>query len=650
VRHLRDVEIPTSAGVLRADLFLPEPLPAPTGVVLEYLPYRKDDRSRPRWDVHVELARSGLVGCRLDVPGTGYSAGSVENEYSETELAAGVEAIAWLSRRSWSNGRVGMFGSSYGGFNTLATAMRRPEALRAVAVHAVSDDRYAADAHYWGGGLLPVDLAQYGSLMLALNAAPPLRLGRPDRLDLWRPRLDTRPWLFDWLAHQRDDDFWGRGAIRSDWSDVDCPVLWLGGWHDAYTGGLLRGLERLAAPARGVVGPWLHSRPDEGSVLGPQADYLGELLRHFETHLTGDGGCPAPVLRYFRMTGRDPVRSPRVVEGEWRSLERMPSGQDELVFHLGAGSLGSRPARAGRRRWQFDAAVGTSGGAWCPGAGPVGVAADQAEDNARSLCYDAPPTTSELELFGSPRLRVAVAAGAPVAFISAKLCLLLPGGASLLLARGFLNLTRRDGLDTAEPLAPGEAVEVELELSPVAFRLARGARLRLALSGADFPTVWPAPYASDLEVRHGVGATLSLPLLDLDASDPDPGFPPPREKHSAAEVRKRAAFSTQLGRDVVRVRFGEGSELAARPHEEFRKLSSFDTSMAVSLDRPGRARLVAGRRIRVEEEGAVTETHASFRVRSDERELAVDTLARVREDGELVAERRFAERFARDLL
>jgi hypothetical protein len=37
-------------------------------------------------------------------------------------------------------------------------------------------------------------------------------------------------------------------------------------------------------------------------------------------------------------------------------------------------------------------------------------------------------------------------------------------------------------------------------------------------------------------------------------------------------------------------------------------------------------------------------------VRSDERELAVDTLARVREDGELVAERRFAERFARDLL
>ena len=652
VRHVRDVAILTSAGVLRADLFLPDPLSGPTGAVVEYLPYRKDDRSRARWDVHVELARSGLVGCRLDVPGTGYSAGQVNNEYSETELRAGAEAIEWLARRAWSNGRVGMFGSSYGAFNTLAVAMRRPPGLRAIAVHAASDDRYAADAHYWGGALLPVDLAQYGSLMLGLNAAPPLRLARADWRERWLERLDGRPWLFDWLANQRDGVFWRRGALHTDWGSIACPVLWLGGWHDAYTGGLLRGLRRLAAPARGVVGPWLHSRPDEGTVLGPQADYLEELLRHFHTHLRGCGVDTRPTLRYFRMTGRDPVRSPRLVEGEWRALARLPDQQDEVVLYIGAGTLERSPARSGRRRWRFDAAVGTAGGAWCPGAGPVGVAYDQAEDNARSLCYDAEPFPAEAELFGSPRLRVALAADAPVAFLSAKLCLILPGGASLLLSRGFLNLTRRAGLDTAEPLRAGEAVEVELELSPVAFRFPRGARLRLALAGADFPTVWPAPYAADLEVLHGPSAALTLPLLEPNASERDPGFPPPRLKHATAEVYSSGSFATRVepARGAARVRFGERKELAARPFEEFRQAAAFDTSMAVFLNRPGRARLVAARRFRVEEAGAVTETKASFRLRSDERELRLDTIVQVEENGRLQEERRSAEQFPRDLL
>ena len=60
---------------------------------------------------------------------------------------------------------------------------------------------------------------------------------------------------------------------------------------------LLRGVERLSAPVWGVVGPWTHSRPDEGSVLGPQADYLDELLRHFHVHLAGGGACDRPALR-----------------------------------------------------------------------------------------------------------------------------------------------------------------------------------------------------------------------------------------------------------------------------------------------------------------------------------------------------------------
>jgi predicted acyl esterase len=488
--------------------------------------------------------------------------------------------------------------------------------------------------------------------MLALNAAPPLRLERSDRSERWLERLDDRPWLFEWLQHQRDGAYWQRASLAADPTAIECPVLWLGGWHDAYTAGLLRGLSSLAASAHGVVGPWLHSRPDEGSVLGPQADYLEELIGHFRTQLGGGIAAVRPALRYFRMAGRDAVRVPRLVDGEWRSLASLPREQGALVLHLRSDGLGASSGREGWRRWRFDPYVGTAGGAWCPGAGPVGVAWDQSEDNARSVCYDSEPLRGEVELFGSPRLRLAARTVAPVAFVSAKLCLLRPDGSSLLLSRGFLNLTRREGLDRADRLVPGEAVEAELELAPLAFRLPAGSRLRLALAGADFPTVWPAPFAADLELRHGAGSTLALPLLAPGASDPDPGFPPPRTKHSTAEVRSGAGFDVRFDehRGAARARLSERTELSARPLGEFQQVSTFDTSMSVALDRPGRARLVARRRVRVEEAGEVTETQASFRLRSDECHFGLDTLVRVYEADKLVEQRRFSEPLARDLL
>jgi predicted acyl esterase len=43
-----------------------------------------------------------------------------------------VAAIAWLAEQPSLTGAVGMFGTSYGGFNSLQVAMRRPPALKAI--------------------------------------------------------------------------------------------------------------------------------------------------------------------------------------------------------------------------------------------------------------------------------------------------------------------------------------------------------------------------------------------------------------------------------------------------------------------------------------------------------------------------------------
>jgi len=75
-----------------------------------------------------------------------------------------------------------------------------------------------------------------------------------------------------------------------------------------------------------------------------------------------------------------------------------------------------------------------------------------------------------------------------VAFLSAKLCDVFPDGTSALVARGFLNPTRRRSLTDPEPLAPGVVEPVEPELDATSWVFPAGHRLRLSLAGSDWPT------------------------------------------------------------------------------------------------------------------------------------------------------------------
>jgi predicted acyl esterase len=119
VRIIKNVPIPLSDGnYLSAHLIMPAgtgPLPA----VFDYYPYRKDDTSAANLRRQYYLAERGFVGIRIDVRGTGGSTGLAEDEYTRQEQLDGLEAIAWLAEQPWCNGNVGMFGTSYGGFNSL---------------------------------------------------------------------------------------------------------------------------------------------------------------------------------------------------------------------------------------------------------------------------------------------------------------------------------------------------------------------------------------------------------------------------------------------------------------------------------------------------------------------------------------------------
>src|SRR5262249_38955508 len=153
VRVVRNVKISMRDEVrLSADLIRPDS-DGRFPVIMEYHPYRKDDVTRSGLSWHHYFAERGFVGVRLDVRGTGSSEGINTDEFGHYEQSDGYDAVEWLARQPWSNGKVGMFGASYGGFTALQVAMSQPPHLKAIVSVYASDDRYTDDSHFRGGNM-----------------------------------------------------------------------------------------------------------------------------------------------------------------------------------------------------------------------------------------------------------------------------------------------------------------------------------------------------------------------------------------------------------------------------------------------------------------------------------------------------------------
>jgi uncharacterized protein len=236
-----------------------------------------------------------------------------------------------------------------------------------------------------------------------------------------------------------------------------------------------------------------------------------------------------PVTVYVRHSTR-PAPDLDEQPGAWRDEPAWPP--DRAATHT-LPLAAAAPAGGGTDRLEVRADVGSAAWISCAGHLPFGQPDDQREDDAWSLTYDW-GLEGELELLGHPRLVVRVGASAPVAFLSAKLCDVLPDGTSTLVARGFLNLTRRRSLTEPEPMRPGVVEEVELELDATSWVFPAGHRLRLSLAGADWPNLVPPPAPVTLTVERD-GSALTLPVLHDPSPGPPPSLPPPRPPHPAAE-------------------------------------------------------------------------------------------------------------------
>jgi putative CocE/NonD family hydrolase len=583
VRIIENEWIPLPDGTrLAARIWLPQDAAeAPVPALLEYLPYRKRDFMRSRdGPMHHYLAGHGYASIRVDIRGAGDSEGVTLDEYTETEHRDAIAVIEWLATRPWCSGAVGMFGISWGGFNSLQIAAHAPAALKAIITVCAADDRYADDAHYMGGCLLNENLI-WGSAFFLYNALPPDPeiVGSRWR-DMWQARLRNAV-LFParWLRHQRRDGYWRHGSVCEDYSAVRCPVYAIGGWADGYSNAVPRLLAGLSVPRKGLIGPWSHSFP-HNSVAGPAIGFLQESLRWWDYWLKGidTGIMNEPMFRVWMQESIAPQPQYEVRPGRWVAEAAWPSPRiARRTLALGAGGLlVEEKAAESRLEIRSPPATGLAGGNWCAFGSDGEMPIDQRADDGCSLLFDSEPLTERVEILGAPTLNLFFDSDREVAQVIVRLNDVFPDGTSARVSYGALNLTHRNSHENPEPLTPGERTAARVKLNDIAHAFPAGNRIRVAISTAYWPIIWPAPGAVTLGVHAGA-STLELPVRPAGASDArlHPFDPPEAGPGEATTVLRPSTVHRTIERNL-----STGEVI----HRVFREGGEFDGAALVHFD------------------------------------------------------------------
>ncbi len=497
-----------------------DPVPA----ILEYIPYRKRDNIRAR-DTrnHPYLAGHGYAAVRVDLRGSGDSEGIITDQYRPQEQEDGLDAIAWLAQQPWCNGKVGMMGISWGGFNALQIAAHNPPALGAIISACSTDDLYEDNMHYMGGCLLSDNLSE-SSTMFAFNSCPPDPAYVGDRWrDMWIERLEhNRPWLGIWLQHQRRDAYWRHGSVCENYGDIQCPVLAVGGWADGYTNAVLRLLEHLDAPRKGWIGPWSHKYPHKGQP-GPAIGFLQEVVRWFDHWLKGEdnGVMQDPMLQVWMQDSSPPDTHLSYRPGRWVSEPEWPSPR------LATWRFGIAPDRLlppGEHapdvslHVQSPTSVGMYAGKWCSYQAVPDLPHDQRLEDGGALVFESAPLDRPWEILGRPVMHLELTANEPVAMVAVRLSDVHPDGSAGRVTYGLLNLTHHPGHDTPEPLVPGKRYQVSVAMNAIAQHFPIGNRLRISISTSYWPLVWLPPRPVRLDVCTA-RSSLELPVRDAQPED-----------------------------------------------------------------------------------------------------------------------------------
>ncbi len=425
------------------------------------------------------------------------------------EINDGDDMQWWAGTQPWSNGNVGMLGSSYlAAAQWLSARMDNPH-LKAI-VPAVTPFNYYHDVAYVGGALslssrLAWAVGVGGKTGQTMPQGWEEKLRHLPLLTLDRHMGWSIPSWQDWIRHPNYDAYWRVIDNEAQIPNISAAVFNIGGWYDIFLKGTLASYTGMIKGAKTetarksqklLIGPWPHgwNKQKTGDIdFGSEAVIDGDAvqLKWLDYWLKGEknGVLDEPRVRLFVMG-----------ENKWRDEREWPIARTRFTdyyFHSrgkantldGDGTLSTeRPATQPSDTFVYDPErpVPTLGGSnMTIDPGPFNQRALEMRDDV--LVFTSPVLESDVEVTGPLTVTLFAASTARDTDFTAKLVDVYPDGRAYNLQDGIIRARYRESFTNPTLIEPGRVYEYKIDLWATSNLFKRGHRIRVDITSSNFP-------------------------------------------------------------------------------------------------------------------------------------------------------------------
>lgn len=391
----------------------------------------------------------------------------------------GYDAVQWIAKQRWSNGKVGTWGGSALGMIQFQTARENPPNLVCAAPY-IKDFKTKYSDYYYGG----VYRKEYVQSLVKLG-------------------FTTEEII---QSHPIKDNLWRGIELNSSIADkVNIPMLLATGWFDHYPGDVIRAFEDLKTKSNSkvrdqhklIIGPWSHSKMDDlrqGIWEFPEAvDYSTKVAKEFfDYYLLGaKNGYPIrPFVSFFEMGTNQ-----WLYDESWFSI---PRNYDTLFLNEGY-SLTAQPPMEFISDIANDTIIydpkdpsPTVGGSRFDPFNPLLPVGPQdikndVESRNDVIIYTTRNRKKAMTINGNVKVLLYVSSDRLDTDFAVRLCSVYPDGSSVILTQGIRRMRFRNSYEKEELMTKNSIYLVEIEIEPLCIELPADNELRIIVSSSDYP-------------------------------------------------------------------------------------------------------------------------------------------------------------------
>ena len=438
------------------------------------------------------LADRGYVAARVSFRGAQLSEGTWQGyrALGWGYLKDGYDLVEWFAKQPWSNGKIGTFGGSQGGFAQNFLAVASPPHL--VCQYMTDTGLSLFHEGYRIGGI-----------------TRPERFKKMD--DVARNPEDNRELVAEWLRHPAYDDYWRAEDCSLHFSKMDVPCFTIGSWYDfmsvgsidSYVGRQHSGGRNSRGRQQLVLGPWLHGGLPKSNKIGEMVypenarfDTPTHMIRWFDRWLKGvkNGVDKEPNVRYYVMGA---IGEPDAPGNEWRTAGDwpIPASKTAYFLHEGGGLKTNSPTdEYSTTSYASDPLhpmqiPGTS----FPGARD----AQKFEQQSEVRTFTTEPLAAPVEWTGRVRAELFVASTAKDTDFIVRISDVYPDGRSILIMDYVRRARYRDGWEREVLLQPNTIYPVNFDVGSLSQIFNKGHRIRVTVASTGAPFYEPNPQTGE---------------------------------------------------------------------------------------------------------------------------------------------------------